>query len=175
VALALGLAPRKQPVQGSRACRGVQVRPLRPADVAAVCRLWSGYAWEFRSELGPQDLEAEGARLPEPYTRPGWGAWVAEHGGRVVGCAFLKPLDADTAELKRMVVAPEARGLGAGRALGEAVLSAARVNGHHRVVLDTVPGMRAARALYASLGFAACAPYYAGSPLVEPLFMERRL
>jgi GNAT superfamily N-acetyltransferase len=153
----------------------VQVRPLRPEDAGAVRGLWSGYAAEFRRELGPQDLEAEGARLPEPYTRPGWGAWVAEHGGRVVGCAFLKPLDAHTAELKRMVVAPDARGLGVGRALGEAVVAAARSNGHARVVLDTVPGMVAARRLYASLGFAECAPYYATSPLMAPVFMERRL
>jgi hypothetical protein len=43
------------------------------------------------------------------------------------------------------------------------------------VVLDTVPGMVAARRLYASLGFAECAPYYATSPLVAPVFMERRL
>jgi putative acetyltransferase len=153
----------------------VQVRPLRPADVPAVRRLWLGYAQEFRHELGPQDLDAEGARLPEPYMQPGWGAWVAERDGRVVGCAFLKPLDARTAELKRMVVAPETRGLGAGRALGEAVLAAARANGHARVVLDTVPSMAAARRLYALLGFVECAPYYAGSPLVAPVFMERRL
>jgi GNAT superfamily N-acetyltransferase len=153
----------------------VEVRPLRQGDVAAVRRLWLGYAREFRHELGPQDLAAEGARLPEPYAARGWGAWVAEHGGRVVGCAFLKPLDAQTAELKRMVVAPDARGLGAGRALGEAVVAAARSNGHLRVVLDTVPGMVAARRLYARLGFVECAPYYAASPLLAPVFMERRL
>lgn len=145
---------------------------MRPSDAAAVRALWAGYAQEFHAELGPQDLAAEGARLPEPYGQPSWGAWVAEAGERVVGCAFLKQLDAATAELKRMIVAPEARGQGAGRALGEAVLAAARAGGHRRVVLDTVPGMAAARALYAALGFAPCAPYYPASPLVAPVFME---
>jgi len=31
------------------------------------------------------------------------------------------------------------------------------------MVLNTLPGMKAARALYASLGFTACPPYYDNS------------
>lgn len=55
--------------------------------------------------------------------------------------------------LEDLFVEGEARGLGLGRALVEAVLDSARARGSRRVELDVSEGNSSALALYGSLGF----------------------
>ena len=158
------------------------MRRAQATDHAAVARLWQEYAAEFRANLGPQDLDREARLLPAPYDVPGNGLWVAERRGQVVGCAALKRLEqpeasraGSTVELKRMVVAAGARGRGVGRALVLHLVAEAQKAGYRRIVLDTTPGMEAARKLYSSAGFQECPAYYATSPLVEPVYYEMHL
>ena len=100
------------------------------------------------------DQELEG--LPGAYGPPRGALLLAP--GR--GCVALRPLDARTAEMKRLYVRPAARGAGLGRALAEAAAARARELGFSRVVLDTMPKrMQEAVALYRSLGFRETAPY----------------
>ena len=65
----------------------------------------------------------------------------------------LREVDRRTAEMKRLYVRPAYQGRGVGRSLAEAALAAARDGGYERVVLDTLPKMREAFALYRSLDF----------------------
>ena len=67
------------------------------------------------------------------------------------GCAALRPVDAETGEMKRLYVRPAARSLKLGRKLAEAVIGAARDAGYKRLVLDTLPGMQRAIGMYRSL------------------------
>lgn len=75
--------------------------------------------------------------------------------GRPVGCGGWRSHgDAgDTAELKRMYVAPEARGRGVARAILAAVERAARERGRKRIVLECGDKQPEAIALYSSSGY----------------------
>jgi putative acetyltransferase len=80
-------------------------------------------------------------------------AWL---GPQAVGCAAVYRLGAPpgSAELKRLYVAPPARGRGTGRALIHASAAAARQFGATDLLLDTLPAaMPSAVRLYESLGF----------------------
>jgi putative acetyltransferase len=70
------------------------------------------------------------------------------------GCGAVRMLTPATAELKRMYVAPAARGLGVGRALLGALEAEARRLGSARMLLETGVRQAAALALYESAGFA---------------------
>lgn len=73
--------------------------------------------------------------------------------GRFVGCAGLRPLGGGAAELKRMYIAPEARGHGNGRRFLEGLEGEARSRGYTRLRLDTGAPMPEAQALYRSTGY----------------------
>jgi GNAT superfamily N-acetyltransferase len=79
--------------------------------------------------------------------------FVAYRDGSPVGCGALRRLDAGTAELKRMYVAPLARGSGLGRRLVDALEAEARALGVRRLVLETGVRQAAALALYRATGF----------------------
>ncbi len=84
----------------------------------------------------------------------GRGAFlVAWEGAAAVGCGALRLIDEETGELKRMYVAPEARGRGIGRRLVAALEREARGLGVRRLVLETGTRQAAALALYRALGF----------------------
>ena len=86
--------------------------------------------------------------------------------GVAVGCGAVRKLDDDTAELKRMYVAPAARGTGLGRRLVAALESEARALRVQRLVLETGTRQTAALALYGHMGFERIPLYgeYGASP-----------
>ena len=91
------------------------------------------------------------------WFQPGARTYVAEHDGRVVGTYVLKPnqpgLGAHVANAAFMV-APSARGLGVGRAMGRHALDEARRLGYRAMQFNFVvsTNMRAV-ALWERLGF----------------------
>jgi GNAT superfamily N-acetyltransferase len=70
-----------------------------------------------------------------------------------VCCGGIKRLDDQACEIKRMYVAPQARGQGVARALLGALEQVARDLGYVIVRLDTGPRQAHALALYRSAGY----------------------
>lgn len=143
------------------------ISPVRSADdLEATAVLFAAYAASLPVDLGYQDFGAELAALPGKYAPPR-GALLLARGsdGAPLGCAALRPIEPEgCCEMKRLYLAPEARGSGLGRALAEAIVGEARGLGYRELRLDTLGSMASAIGLYERMGFARIAPYYAPTP-----------
>jgi GNAT superfamily N-acetyltransferase len=144
-------------------------------DIDSVRALFRAYASSLPFSLEYQHFAAELAGLPAPYAPPKGCLMLAHRDGGAAGIVALKPLAPRIAELKRLYVVPEARGIGLGRRLAERAIAAAKAKGYERVRLDTHrPSMGGAIMLYRALGFAEIPPYGA-NPSGEFAFFEKRL
>jgi ribosomal protein S18 acetylase RimI-like enzyme len=73
--------------------------------------------------------------------------------GIVTGMVGLKPIDATTGEIKRMIVDSAYRGLGIARRLINRVIADATAEGYRVLRLETADFMTGAQSLYCSVGF----------------------
>ena len=98
--------------------------------------------------------------------------------GEALGCGALRALAPDVAEVKRMYVAPAARGRGLGRALLAELEATARLSGWTTLRLETGPRQPEAIGLYTRAGYQPIAAFgaYVDAPDAEDsLFFERHL
>jgi GNAT superfamily N-acetyltransferase len=84
---------------------------------------------------------------------------VVQLGDDVVGCGAIQWIDGVTAEIKRMWVDSERRGIGLGKRLLGHLEAAARSSGRSRVVLDTNESLAEAISMYRALGYDAIERY----------------
>jgi GNAT superfamily N-acetyltransferase len=117
------------------------------------------YAELVAEALCFQDYDRELAGLPGDYAPPGGVLLLARDTEGALGCVGLRRHDAVSGEMKRMYVRSRGRGTGLGRQLAVAVIEEARQRGYRRLLLDTLPKLTAAIALYRSLGFKEIGPY----------------
>lgn len=127
-----------------------------------VRRLMRAYVESKLVDLSSQNIEAEIANLPGEYAPPTGELLLAvSQMNEPVGCIAVHKLgQTGDAEIKRLFVRPEFRSLGVGTALLRAVMNAARAMSCTRIVLDTMPTMTSAIAIYRSLGFEEIDPYW---------------
>ncbi len=94
---------------------------------------------------------------PQRYViEPGGQILFARAGDTIVGTAALKYEGSGRYELTKMAVTAAARGLGAGRRLGEAVIDRFHELGGSSLYLESHSSLAPALALYESLGFRHC-------------------
>jgi len=127
--------------------------------LAQVRQLFREYAQSLDIDLCFQNFEEELAALPGKYAPPQGRLLLAWDGDLVLGCVALRPIDAETCEMKRLYVKPQARGARLGRQLAERICHEARQAGYRRICLDTLSTMTTALQLYESLGFKEIGPY----------------
>lgn len=148
---------------------------VRPAetddDLDEVRRLFRAFvSWHRQRHPGDLHLldayfdeaewQGELTDLPGAYAPPDGTLLLCYEKGLALGCVAAKRIGPDSCEMKRIFVAPTARGHGAGRALAEAVVDRARDAGYRHVYLDTSVRQTEAIELYRSLGFVDSEPYY---------------
>jgi putative acetyltransferase len=100
---------------------------------------------------------------------------VARVRGRAIGCGAVVAAGDGSGEIKRMWVAPEARGVKLGNRLLAALEDAARDDGIAILRLETGIHQPEALALYRRTGFTDIAPFADYQPDPLSLFMEKRL
>jgi ribosomal protein S18 acetylase RimI-like enzyme len=138
------------------------------ADYEQGRRLVLEYAASLNVDLCFQNFSEELENFETHYGPPD-GCFLVDGQGR--GCAGLRKFADGVGEMKRLYVVPAARGQGVGEALARRIIDEARKRGYRRLVLDTLPDMKAAQALYRSLGFREI-PSYRYNPVPGTLFFE---
>jgi GNAT superfamily N-acetyltransferase len=123
-----------------RACR---------ADVPAACDIVFTSLRAFGITPDPRGADAD---IFELGSRSTHDDWVMEKDGRVVGLVCLEPHEGG-GWVSKLFVAPDARGIGAGRALLEMALTSARERGYDKVRLRTRTVFVDAVRLYEKMGF----------------------
>lgn len=143
------------------------IRPIEPRDGPAMAAIIRTVMPEFGAD-GPGFAihDAEVDTVSEAYAQPRSSYFVVECDGEVAGGGGVAPLlnaDADVCELRKMYFLPRARGIGAGTAMMQRCLDAARAHGFMRCYLETLTGMDAAQALYKRSGFTALSAQMGGT------------
>jgi len=131
------------------------LRDPRPGDIGWVVQqhgeVYAGeYGWDARFEALVADIAAQFVRRFQPAWEK---CWIAELDGRRVGAVFVVRKSATTAQLRMLILAPEARGRGLGARLTDECIAFARAKGYRKMVLWTNSCLAAARAIYAKRGF----------------------
>ena len=142
-------------------------------DLEDVRLLFGEYAGLVAEALCFQNFDQELEALPGQYAPPGGALLIARDGDLAAGCVALRRCDATSGEMKRMYVREQYRGSGLGRRLAIAVIEEAKQRGYTRVLLDTLPKLAPAIALYRDLGFRETGPYLE-SPTPGALCFELR-
>lgn len=151
----------------------IELRPADPLDPASLHCLHRYYA-ELASRFDHGfdvslscDPEAGDMMPPRGLFLVAWSDDLP------VGCAGLKGHGGDTAEVKRVWVAPSARGLGLARRMMAAVEDAARAQGVARLRLDTNSKLPEAVAMYRGSGWTEIARF--NDDPYPDVFFEKRL
>jgi putative acetyltransferase len=135
----------------------MQIRPIEARDDARIAEIIRTVMPEFGATgCGFAINDPEVDWMSRAYARPRCAYFVVEDGNEVHGGGGIAPLDGgdeDTCELRKMYFLPQARGRGAGAAMMQRCLDAARELGFRRCYLETLSGMDAAMRLYDRSGF----------------------
>jgi GNAT superfamily N-acetyltransferase len=139
-------------------------RPLTDAQAKELVERYGG--WEG----------AGSEPAPELFDDPDGYFLVARLNGSPVGCAGICRCEGEqTAELRRMYVAPEARRLGIARALMTALEEKARELGYQTLRLETGPEQPEAVRLYETSGFTVIPNFGPYSGQRRSICMEKTL
>ena len=108
------------------------------------------YGWNSEFEALVADIAGQFLRK----FQPGWErCWIAELDGERVGAVFVVRKSTTTAQLRMLILTPQARGLGLGARLTDECIAFARSKGYRKMVLWTNSCLTAARGIYAARGF----------------------
>ena len=119
--------PARRRTRGSKAAVTITLRAAVPADAAALHALIAAHLEE--GKLLPRTLSELTVHAP----RFAVAVATSAAGERIVGCAELAPLSASVAEVRSLVVSGEARRLGLGQQMVDALAARARRDGFLRL------------------------------------------
>lgn len=148
----------------------LSIRRASPREAGATALLKASHG--LMDSLFPEDSNHY---LPiDGLCMPGIHFFVAERGGRSLGCVALAERPG-YGEIKSLFVDPDARGMGVADRLLEHLSAQARERGITLLRLESGDGLDSAHRLYRRHGFTECARFgeYPDSP--HSIFMEKAL
>lgn len=125
----------------------------------------------FAEYLKLQNYGAELEHLENKYGMPSGRLYLLFVGQQPAGCIALRKLDDDCCEIKRLYIRPAFRGHHYAERLVTKLIAEAKTIGYKKMLLDTLPFLKAAILLYKKLGFYEIKSYN-NSPLDDTIYMQ---
>jgi DNA-binding MarR family transcriptional regulator/N-acetylglutamate synthase-like GNAT family acetyltransferase len=141
--------------EGKAKNRSIVLRDPEPGDMGWVVQAhgeiyWREYQFDARFEALVAEIAAKFIRRFDPQWEKGW---IAEVDGERVGSVIMVRRSRTVAQLRLLILAPQARGLGLGGRLVDECIAFAREKRYRKITLWTQSNLLAARAVYRSRGF----------------------
>src|SRR5262245_32642763 len=150
----------------------VDIRPIDPEHADARYCLAEYIAELNRRSTRGFDPARGATALPHEVRPPAGAFFVAYLHGEAIGCGAVKHHDDAPAEIKRMWLAPQARGLGLGRRLLETLEECALAGGARVAHIETSDVLTEAISLYRSAGWVEV-PAFNDEPFADHWFEKR--
>ena len=135
----------------------IEIRTILQADNIPLAAIIRNTLAEFGANRpGTVYFDSSTDTLFQVFSLPRSIYFVATNGDNIIGGAGIYPspgLRADTCELVKMYLLPEARGKGTGKLLIEKCLEFAKEAGYKRVYLETLPELKKAMHVYEKFNF----------------------
>jgi len=127
---------------------------IRPGDIGEIVRLHGTlYSQEYGYGTRFENYVAKGlVEFYESYDPKKCGAWICEHGGKIVGTIFLVDRG-HSAQLRYFLVIPGYRGIGLGSKLMRLLVDFMNAAGQEKCFLWTTSELTAAASPYRRFGF----------------------
>lgn len=157
-----------QTVLGTREAMSNIQSTIRPPKTIADWDALRQLCWAYRQDLidhdpllarliplfYPEDkYTATLEKAEADHSPPNGDARLLIQNDKPAGCGMIHRFSDDTAEIKRVYLAPVARGTGHGRTMMQALIEATRSLGYTRIVMDTAAPLTDAQKLYDRMGF----------------------
>lgn len=141
----------------------IKIRTAKlPDDIDFIKQLWTDYLTWGNDKMqmlygvhphNPQEAVEQDIKMIDKFLPPNGRLILAFSNEKACGIGCLKSINKEIGEIKRMYVNPSFRKIGAGRAILQSLLTAAKEAGYNKVRLDSPKIMEAAHSLYRSVGF----------------------
>ena len=141
----------------------IEIRDAKlPDDVDSIKKLWTDYLTWGNDQMqllhgvhphNPTEAVEQDIEMIAKFLPPNGRLILAFVDEKACGIGCLKSINSAIGEIKRMYVDPSFRNIGAGRAILQSLLTAAKEAGYKKVRLDSPKFMEAAHVLYRSVGF----------------------
>ncbi len=141
----------------------IEIREAKlPNDIDCIKQLWTDYlTWgNYKMQLhygvhphNPEEAVEQDIIMIDKFLPSNGRLILAFIDNKTFGIGCLKSINNEIGEIKRMYVDSSFRKIGAGRAILQGLLNAAKESGYKKVRLDSPKFMEAAHSLYRSFGF----------------------